>query len=479
MLFEVPFGWAFAMASVMLYLLSFYQFKKGKDQWATVFIALAGGLIFCWSAADGYLHQWDEQFHALVAKNLSEDPLRPMLYSQPLVEYDYTNWTQNHIWLHKQPFSLWTMALSIKVFGANAFAVRFPSFILFLAAVFVLFRLSRWWFGREVAYASTVLFSFDGLLIEVGSGRGATDHPDLFFCVFVLFSVFAIAKAFKFGKPMWHVIGGLFLGIAILCKWLPALVVVLVWWSLAGWRFNIAKAQHFLAFIGTALIIAVPWQWYILSAFPQEALQEYAMNSKHLYELIEGRGGNVMYDVSVISNHVGQFAFPALFLFFFTLKNRWAINRNQFIGLICWITIPLLFFSIAKTKMPAYTLLSLPAWCMILGLVFTLLRNHIAKAKPKKAKWLLPALAVILFAPSARFTVERMKLRDHPPRIPAWWSEIEKYQAYPPKTVVFNHPRAIQLMFFTDVVAYDTDIAEADQEKLRNEGWKLIDVINN
>lgn len=41
-----------------------------------------------------------------------------------------------------------------------------------------------------------------------------------------------------------------------------------------------------------------------------------------------------------------------------------------------------------------------------------------------------------------------------------------------------NHPQAIQLMFFTDVVAYDTDIAEADQEKLRNDGWKLINVIN-
>lgn len=45
MLFEVPFGWVFAMASVLLYVCSFLQFKKGKDGWVIVLISLAGALI--------------------------------------------------------------------------------------------------------------------------------------------------------------------------------------------------------------------------------------------------------------------------------------------------------------------------------------------------------------------------------------------------------------------------------------------------
>ena len=47
------------------------------------------------------LHEWDERFHALVAKNLIADPLKPTLYRSPAVAYDYRDWTSNHVWLHQ------------------------------------------------------------------------------------------------------------------------------------------------------------------------------------------------------------------------------------------------------------------------------------------------------------------------------------------------------------------------------------------
>ena len=52
---------------------------------------------------DPYLHAWDERYHALVAKNLMDDPLLPLLRAEPLVPYDNKAWCCNHIWVHKQP----------------------------------------------------------------------------------------------------------------------------------------------------------------------------------------------------------------------------------------------------------------------------------------------------------------------------------------------------------------------------------------
>ena len=43
------------------------------------------------------LNPWDERFHALVAKNLIADPLKPTLYRSPAVAFDYRDWTSNHV----------------------------------------------------------------------------------------------------------------------------------------------------------------------------------------------------------------------------------------------------------------------------------------------------------------------------------------------------------------------------------------------
>ncbi len=38
------------------------------------------------------LHDWDERYHALVAKNMIEQPFKPMLYKNPVLPYDYKDW---------------------------------------------------------------------------------------------------------------------------------------------------------------------------------------------------------------------------------------------------------------------------------------------------------------------------------------------------------------------------------------------------
>ncbi len=45
---------------------------------------------------DGFLHTWDERYHALVSKNMMHNPLLPALYRTPVLPYDFREWSSNH-----------------------------------------------------------------------------------------------------------------------------------------------------------------------------------------------------------------------------------------------------------------------------------------------------------------------------------------------------------------------------------------------
>ncbi|MBK8567031.1 MAG: hypothetical protein IPN76_27800 [Saprospiraceae bacterium] len=51
-------------------------------------IAFCAQCLF-FTASDSCLHDWDERYHALVAKHLAKNPLKPCLYEDPIEDYDY------------------------------------------------------------------------------------------------------------------------------------------------------------------------------------------------------------------------------------------------------------------------------------------------------------------------------------------------------------------------------------------------------
>jgi 4-amino-4-deoxy-L-arabinose transferase-like glycosyltransferase len=152
-----------------------------------VFLLIIAGVCFrIFVSMDAGLHPWDERYHALVAKNMVSEPLKPMLYQYPAIEYNYTDWTNNHVWIHKPPLPLWSMAASIAAFGNTPFAVRLPSVLLTVWAIWLLFLLGRRLFNIKVGFLSSFLFAINGLIIEITGGRTATDHIDVAFMVWIL-----------------------------------------------------------------------------------------------------------------------------------------------------------------------------------------------------------------------------------------------------------------------------------------------------
>src|SRR5690554_3270454 len=87
--------------AIGILVLSVLLFHSKKDK--SALITLVCGIVmlgFFMANLDPFLVLWDEQYHALVAKNIVSNPLKPMLYADPVLPYDFADWTKNHIWLH-------------------------------------------------------------------------------------------------------------------------------------------------------------------------------------------------------------------------------------------------------------------------------------------------------------------------------------------------------------------------------------------
>ena len=108
----------------------------------TLLVLLAFLLRLYLSLKEPYLHDWDERFHALVARNMMDHPFKPMLKANPVIYQDPFAWCCNHIWLHKQPLFLWQMALSMKIFGVAEWAMRLPSILMGSLMVLFLYRIT-------------------------------------------------------------------------------------------------------------------------------------------------------------------------------------------------------------------------------------------------------------------------------------------------------------------------------------------------
>jgi 4-amino-4-deoxy-L-arabinose transferase-like glycosyltransferase len=172
---------------------------------------------------------WDERFHALVAKNMLENPFIPMLYTENPVEIDNSFWSMGHIWLHKQPLFLWQIALSFKIFGINEIALRLPNIIMCSLLIYPLFQLGRILVNERTGFMTSFLFITSFYFGELVAGWQLLDHNDIAFLFYTTLSIWAWVEYTEREKKSWILLAGLFSGLAILNKWLVGLLVFAGW----------------------------------------------------------------------------------------------------------------------------------------------------------------------------------------------------------------------------------------------------------
>jgi len=439
---------------IVLYYYSWKKYSESMFTLALFLIISAGFLLRVYTSLDFYLHPWDERYHALVAKNLILHPFLPTLYDTPILDYDYKVWISNNVWLHKPPFALWLISLSLKVFGLSEFAVRIPSIILSTFGIIVVYKLADELFIKRIAFIAAFLFSIHGLIIELTAGRVSTDHVDISFMFLILLSVYLSVLFAKYKKIRFNLLAGFVLGLAVLTKLYAAFIVVPIWFAIVLNYRNFSFKEIALGIIGLIAIsslVFLPWIIYINIYFPDEVLWESHMSLLHFTKVVEERTGPLYFHFDNMRLLFGEGVYLAIiWLIYRFVKTKRNFN---YMALLIWVFIPYLVFTLAVTKMQTYIMIAAPALFITTALFIDYLLSNI---KSFKYKWVVIIAIIILIGLPIRYSIERIKPFTVMERNPEWAEETRNIaqQIDGKNAVLFGYDRPIEAMFYGDGIVY-------------------------
>ncbi|MFD0822914.1 glycosyltransferase family 39 protein, partial [Micromonospora zhanjiangensis] len=175
----------------------------------------------------------------------------------------------NSITVDKTPAALWVMALSVRVFGLNSWAILVPQALAGVASVGVLFATVRRWYGPAAGLlAGTVL-----AVTPVATLMFRFNNPDALLVLLLVAGAYATVRAVETAGTRWLALAGALVGLGYLTKMLQAFLVIPVFavtYLLAAptglWR----RIRQLLV-AGVALLVAAGWWVAIVELMPASA----------------------------------------------------------------------------------------------------------------------------------------------------------------------------------------------------------------
>ncbi len=325
-------------------------------------LGLALVLLF-FQLGDGSLHDWDEAIYAQVAKE--------MLGSQT-----WTTLSWNGLpFFHKPPLYFWLTALTYKVIGVSEFAARLWSAIFGFGVVVLTLllgvRLHSWIVG---ATAALLLLVVDQAYYGYWWNFLSLSRVGMLDTALTFWIIAALAVVWESERRPW-VTGliGLPVGLAVITKAWPgflAAALPLVYRLIVRQRRSSDIASWSLAALLAGMVI-LPWHLWQYALHGPSFLHEYVgVNvTSRLFQAFEGNSGGPLNYLDILRRgfSIWGYVWPLAYL--------WAVWRASVRGdrrtwlLLTWITVPLLLFSLAQTKLGWYISIIYPAIALLLALV--------------------------------------------------------------------------------------------------------------
>ncbi|WP_149826959.1 ArnT family glycosyltransferase [Streptomyces tailanensis] len=172
----------------------------------------------------------------------------------------------NAITVDKPPASLWPMALSVRLFGLNSFAILFPQVLMAVATAGVLWAAVRRRFNATAGFITMAVFA----LTPVAALMFRFNNPDAALALLMAAAVYCTLRAMEKAQTKWLVWAGVAIGLAFLVKTLqaflilPVLAIVYVAFAPASWKKRVG--QVLLA--GLAMVVSGGWWVAIVELWP-------------------------------------------------------------------------------------------------------------------------------------------------------------------------------------------------------------------
>ncbi|RUR11005.1 glycosyltransferase family 39 protein [Legionella sp. km772] len=275
----------------------------------------------------------------------------------------------------KPPLSTWLAAFSMKLFGVNEFAARFPSLLLSLAVLALVWQLARKQLDELAALVAVVVLA-GSFYFFLDAGAVMTE-PALIFSTTLAFVSFWFAV--RQDKVLWSYLFFVGLGLGLLAKGPIALVLVglpLFFWVLINnaWL----RLWRKLPWIkGTLLMGLIALPWYFLAERHTPGFLNYFIMGEHIHRFLTPGWAGDKYGMAhhAPKGMIWPYALIGLMpwtliLFFWLIKYRKEVfiaqeDRGWMSYLFLFTLMPLLFFTFAGNIIYPYVFPVLPAFALL------------------------------------------------------------------------------------------------------------------
>ncbi|TAL67272.1 MAG: glycosyltransferase family 39 protein [Bacteroidetes bacterium] len=320
-----------------------------------IIVAVIGILLFISYLGSVHLFDWDEVNFAEAAREM-------------LVTGDYLNVRIDYEPFHeKPPLFFWCQALSMKIFGVNEFAARFPNALIGIITLLFIFHTGKKIFDEKLGLL-WVLAYIGSILPHFYFKTGLIDPLfNLFIIVGMYYSVEMFHQKINLNdgavksKYKYTILAGVFIALAIMTKGPAAYLLVFLSWLLL-WFFNRRVIRFpFAHFIWFTLIAFLPSVlWYLIISMKSEGniFQQFISYQLRLLTTEDASHGGPFYYHFVV---LLLGCFPASVLAFRSFRNQSDDNSEQklfkqmAIVLLCVV---LGVFTIVETKIIHYSSLA-------------------------------------------------------------------------------------------------------------------------
>ncbi len=328
------------------------------------------------------LYDWDEANFAEIAREmiLTKNYLQPQINYLPFYE--------------KPPVFIWMQVASMKLFGINEFAARFPNACLGILVAITLFVIGRK--ERDWKFGFIWLMCYMGSFLPFMYFR--TGLIDPWFNYFMFLSLYFYKLAVDSGqlsdkrKLSWIllVLSALMLGLAVQTKGPAAMIIIYgslgVIWIISRFKYYLGFRKSIAWFI-CSLIFSCIWFYLETKAHGDNYIKEFIIYQIRLFTTEDAtHGGPFYYHLIVLL--IGCFPASFVLLFKTNWKENWKDDWFKIMS-ICGLFV-LILFSIVQTKIIHYSSMAYFPISYIAAVA-------IYSNSFKNEKWLKRILSIIFF----------------------------------------------------------------------------------
>ncbi len=308
-------------------------------------IILFSALFFIPFLGKAHLFDWDEINFAEAAREMiiTGDYFK--------VQIDFKQFWE------KPPLFIWLQVLSMKIFGVNEFAARFPNAIAGMLTLLVIFRIGKEYLNTEFAWLWVMCYA--GTILTLLYFKSGIIDP--WFNLFIFLSIYffiPLTEKASSKKSAHAILSGLMLGLAVLTKGPVAILIVLlcllVYLFYSKFDVSLRWLDLLLISISSA-IICFFWFGFEIMNNGIWFIKEFIVYQIRLFQTQDaGHGGPFFYHWYVLL--IGCFPASIFALKGFFMRAMAEEHQRVFyrwMVILFWVV--LILFSIVKTKIVHYS----------------------------------------------------------------------------------------------------------------------------